>query len=169
MAISHVEQVVLISDMTRPIREALTYAQGLGAPTTAFHIDVDSAQRERVEQHWKASGYDFPLEIVASPFREIVDPLVDYLRERRRTALPGTLICAVIPEFVVPGRITQILHNQTGLAIKGILAAEVGIAVTSVPFHLDPEWHEHRRSRSGESPPSETSSDSSATDSEPDT
>jgi hypothetical protein len=37
---------------------------------------------------------------------------------------------------VVPGRVTQLLHNQTGLAIKGTLAAEAGIAVTSVPFHL---------------------------------
>jgi amino acid transporter len=158
VTISHVEQVVLISDMTRPIREALTYAQGLGAPTTAIHIDVDSAQRERVEHHWRMAGYEFPLEIVASPFREIVDPLVNYLRERRRTALPGTLICAVIPEFVVPGRITQILHNQTGLAIKGILAREVGIAVTSVPFHLDPDWR-----RSGE----RASSESASTDPDP--
>jgi hypothetical protein len=31
---------------------------------------------------------------------------------------------------------TQLLHNQTGLAIKGVLAPEPGIAVTSVPFHL---------------------------------
>lgn len=77
--------------------------------------------------------------------------MVEYLRERRRTALPGTLICAVIPEFVVPGRITQILHNQTGLAIKGILAAEVGIAVTSVPFHLDPDWHQTRQRTSAAS------------------
>ena len=154
MSISHVEQVVLISDMTRPIREALTYAQGLGTPTTAIHIDVDTAQRERVKHHWQAAGYDFPLQIVPSPYREIVDPLVEYLRERRRTALPGTLICAVIPEFVVPGRITQILHNQTGLAIKGILAAEVGIAVTSVPFHLDPDWHRTRqRTSAGSSSP----------------
>jgi hypothetical protein len=61
---------------------------------------------------------------------------VRYLRERRRLATPGTLISAVIPEFVVPGRVTQLLHNQTGLAIKGTLAAEAGIAVTSVPFHL---------------------------------
>jgi len=144
-SISHVEQVVLISDMTRPIREALTYAQGLGTPTTAIHIDVDTAQRERVEQDWQAAGYDFPLEIVPSPYREIVAPLVDYLRERRRTSLPGTLICAVIPEFVVPGRVTQLLHNQTGLAIKGVLATEVGIAVTSVPFHLDPDWHRARQ------------------------
>jgi hypothetical protein len=52
----------------------------------------------------------------------------------------------VIPEFVVPGRITQLLHNQTGLAIKGILAGEPGIAVTSVPFHL--------RANGGTHPPS---------------
>lgn len=132
-----IEQVVLISDMTRPIREALTYAQSLGPPVTAVHIDVDATQRERVERQWAEAGYDFPLVIVPSPYRSIVGPLVRYLRERRRLATPGTLICAVIPEFVVPGRITQLLHNQTGLAIKGTLAAEAGIAVTSVPFHLE--------------------------------
>jgi len=137
--VSRIEQVVLISDMTRPIREALTYAQSLGRSVTAVHIDVDTAQRERLEQQWREAGYEFDLEVVASPFRSIVDPLVTYLRERRRTATPGTLIAAVIPEFVVPGRITQLLHNQTGLAIKGVLAAEPGIAVTSVPFHLIPE------------------------------
>jgi hypothetical protein len=137
--IRQIEQVVLVSDMTRPIREALTYALGLGTPVTAIHIDVDLSQRERIERQWEEAGYELPLVIIPSPYRSIVDPLVRYLRERRRTAAPGTLICAVIPEFVVPGRITQLLHNQTGLAIKGILAGEAGIAVTSVPFHLQPK------------------------------
>ena len=137
--VGRIEQVVLISDMTRPIREALTYAQSLGPRVTAVHIDVDTEQRERVERQWQEAGYEFELEVILSPFRSIVDPLVTYLRERRRTAIPGTLISTVIPEFVVPGRITQLLHNQTGLAIKGVLAAEPGIAVTSVPFHLVPE------------------------------
>jgi hypothetical protein len=136
--VGRIEQVVLISDMTRPIREALTYAQSLGPPVTAVHIDVDTAQRERLERQWQDAGYEFELEVIPSPFRSIVDPLVAYLRERRRAATPGTLISAVIPEFVVPGRVTQLLHNQTGLAIKGVLAAEPGIAVTSVPFHLLP-------------------------------
>lgn len=133
---SRIEQVVLVSDMTRPIREALTYAQRLGPPVRAIHIDVDPVQRERLEQQWAKSGYEFPLEIIASPYRSIVDPMVGYLRERRRAATPGTLISAIIPEFVVPGRVTQLLHNQTGLAIKGVLAGEPNIAVTSVPFHL---------------------------------
>ena len=139
--IRQIEQVVLVSDMTRPIREALSYAQRLGPPVTAIHIDVDVVQRERLERHWEDAGYEFTLVIISSPYRSIVEPLVGYLRERRREAAPGTLISAVIPEFVVPGRITQLLHNQTGLAIKGILAGEAGIAVTSVPFHLRTNGH----------------------------
>lgn len=134
--ITHIEQVVLISDMTRPIREALTYAQRLGPPVTAVHIDVDAEQRDKLQRQWEQAGYAVPLVVISSPYRSMVDPLVRYLRERRRVANPGTLISAVIPEFVVPGRITQLLHNQTGLAIKGFLAGEAGIAVTSVPFHL---------------------------------
>jgi amino acid transporter len=144
--IRHVEQVVLISDMTRPIREALTYAYRLGPPVTAIHIDVDAEQRERLERQWEQSGYEFPLVVIPSPFRSIVEPMVHYLRERRRAAAPGTLISAILPEFVVPGRITQLLHNQTGLAIKGILASEPGIAVTSVPFHLRANGGNHHRS-----------------------
>jgi hypothetical protein len=137
--IRKIEQVVLVSDMTRPIREALTYARSLGPPVTALHIDVDAAQREKLERQWEQAGYGFPLVVMPSPYRSIVDPLVAYLRERRRAAAPGTLISAIIPEFIVPGRITQLLHNQTGLAIKGVLGAEAGIAVTSVPFHLQPK------------------------------
>ncbi len=139
--ISRIEQVVLISDLTRPIREALSYGQRLGPHVTAVHIDVDSEQRERLERQWEEAGYELPLLVLPSDYRSIVDPLIRYLRERRRTASPGTLISAVIPEFVVPGRVTQLLHNQTGLAIKGLLASEPGIAVTSVPFHLQANGH----------------------------
>jgi hypothetical protein len=141
--IGRIEQIVLISDMTRPIREALTYAQSLGSPVTAVHIDVDPTQRDKLRQQWELAGYDLPLVILTSPYRNIIEPLVTYLRERRRTAAPGTLISAIIPEFVVPGRFTQLLHNQTGLAIKGVLAGEAGIAVTSVPFHLRPRNGRH--------------------------
>ena len=131
-----VELVVLVSDLTRPVREALLYARSLGPPLHAVHVDVEDRQRDRVLGDWATAELDIPLEVLESPYRGIVDPLLDYLRERRRVALPGTVINVVIPEFIVEGRIAQILHNQTGLTIKGVLAQEPGIAVTSVPFHL---------------------------------
>ncbi|MGH8914313.1 MAG: APC family permease, partial [Acidimicrobiia bacterium] len=84
--IRQIEQVVLVSDMTRPIREALSYAQRLGLLVTAIHIDVDLAQRQRLERQWDEAGYELPLVVIPSPYRSIVDPLVRYLRERRRTA-----------------------------------------------------------------------------------
>jgi hypothetical protein len=136
--LQRLETVVLISDLTRPVREALAYAVGLGTPVSAVHVDVEEGQRDRILRDWSESRFDMPLDVVPSPYRAIVEPLVTYLRDRRRRALPGTIINVVIPEFVVPGRIAQLLHNQTGLAIKGMLAPEPGIAVTSVPFHLQP-------------------------------
>jgi amino acid transporter len=141
LPVRSIEQVVVVSDLTRPTREALAYAQGLELPTRAVHVDVDDEQRARLTGHWARGGIDIELDVVTSPYRAIVDPLVAYLRERRRTAPPGTLINVILPEFIVPGRVTQLLHNQTGLAIKGALAGEAGIAVTSVPFHLAPSAH----------------------------
>ena len=131
-----VELVVLVSDLTRPIRDAIDYAEALGPPVRTVHIDVDDDQRDKLIGEWANAGYGYELEIVPSPFREVTTPLVAYVRDRKRLGLPGTLVNVVIPEFIVPGRVTQALHNQTGLAVKAVLAPEPGVAVTSVPFHL---------------------------------
>lgn len=136
--LQRLETVVVVSDLTRPIREALVYADGLGAPVRCVHIDVDADQRDRLLRHWESAGNPYPLEVVASPYRGITRPLITYLRRVRQKALPGTLVNAVLPEFIVPGRVGQILHNQTGLAIKASLIPEPWVAVTSVPFHLRP-------------------------------
>jgi amino acid transporter len=131
-----VELVVLVSDLTRPIRDAIAYAEALGPPVRTVHIDVDDVQRDKVIREWAEVGYGYELEVVPSPFREMTTPLVAYVRDRKRLGLPGTLVNVVIPEFIVPGRVTQALHNQTGLAVKAVLAPEPGVAVTSVPYHL---------------------------------
>lgn len=132
------ECVVLISDLTRPIREAVSYAAGLGLPLRAVHIAVEARQTERVLRDVSVLGPEIPFDLVRSPFRGIVDPLKEYLHELCARSPAGTVINVVLPEFIVPGRWTQFLHNQTALAIKAALAPEQGIVVTSVPFHLSP-------------------------------
>jgi hypothetical protein len=129
--------VMAVSDVTRPTLEALDYAKKLH-PSRLYcvHIDVDDQQRQRVEGAWEAGGLEPELEVIESPFRGITKPLVRYVRRRRRHEPTGTLVNVLLPEFIVPGRFAQLLHNQTGLAIKGAFAAEPDVAVTSVPFHL---------------------------------
>ena len=136
-AISRHVLVVTVSEVTRPTLEALDYAKQLHPDElSCIHIDVDEQQRERVEAAWRAQRLEPELEIIESPFRDITRPLLRYVRRRRWDEPAGTLVNVLLPEFIVPGRIAQLLHNQTGLAIKGSLAAEPDVAVTSVPFHL---------------------------------
>ena len=136
-AISRHVVVMTVSEVTRPTLEALDYAKRIHPHELhCIHIDVDEQQRERVETAWRAQGLEPDLEIIESPFRDITRPLLRYVRRRRWDEPPGTLVNVLLPEFIVPGRIAQLLHNQTGLAIKGALAAEPDVAVTSVPFHL---------------------------------
>lgn len=127
--------VVLVSDVTIPVRRAMAYVNMLGADSVvAAHLDIDPEQRNRVLSNWDP---DFgELQILESPYRGITRPMVRYVRRLRRDAEPDTLIHIVIPEFVVPGYRSQILHNQTAFAIKAALVFEPGVAVSSVPWHL---------------------------------
>jgi hypothetical protein len=127
--------VVLTSDVTIPVRRALGYVKLLNAPhITAAHLDTDADQRDRILRNWDP---DFgELQILESPYRGLTRPLVRYVRRLRRDAEAGVLIHIVIPEFVVPGFWSQILHNQTAFAIKASLIFEPGVAVTSIPWHL---------------------------------
>ena len=129
--------VLTVSEVTQPTLEALDYAKQLHPDGLhCIHIDVDDDQRERVAAAWRRDNLEPELEVVESPYRGITRPLVRYVRRRRRSEPPGTLVNVMLPEFIVPGRVAQLLHNQTGLAIKGAFAAEPNVAVTSVPFHL---------------------------------
>ena len=129
--------VMAVSEVTRPTLDALEYAKRLRPDGLhCVHVDVDEQQRERVEAAWRAHHLEPALEVVESPYRGITRPLSRYVRRCRRDEPPGTLINVLLPEFIVSGRLGQLLHNQTGLAIKGIFAAEPDVAVTSVPFHL---------------------------------
>ena len=129
--------VMTVSEVTRPTLEALNYAkQMLPDRLHCVHVDVDEVQRERVLAAWSRLDLQPELEILESPYRGITRPLLRFVRRQRRDEPPGTLINVLLPEFIVHGRLGQLLHNQTGLAIKGVFAAEPDVAVTSVPFHL---------------------------------
>ncbi|HKX73994.1 MAG TPA: APC family permease [Acidimicrobiia bacterium] len=126
---------VLVADMTIPVRRAMAYASMLHPGTlVAAHLDTDEEQRDRVLRSWDPELG--PLHILESPYRGITRPLLRYVRRLRRDAEDNTLIHIIIPEFVVPGFWSQILHNQTAFAIKATLIFEPRVAVSSVPWHL---------------------------------
>ncbi len=129
--------VVLVGSVHRGALEAIAYARSLH-PTHLAAVTVvsDEEEQERVEQQWAKYQVDIPLEIVHSPYRELTKPILRYIDELD-ARWDNDIITVVIPEFVVQGIFSQILHNQSALFLKGRLLFRKGTVVTSVPYHLE--------------------------------
>ena len=65
--------------MDRAAIRALAYAAALGQPAFALHISPTAEEADRFLGYWQAWGDHLPLEVIVSPHRAVVAPLVNYL------------------------------------------------------------------------------------------
>jgi amino acid transporter len=133
---SRIHAIVLVSKIHRPTLRALAYAKA-SRPNTleAVTVDVDDDVTAGLLRQWDADGITVPLKVLASPYREITKPVLDYVRALRRKS-PRDVVTVYIPEYVVGHWWEQLLHNQSALRLKGRLLFTPGVMVTSVPFQL---------------------------------
>src|SRR6185437_7274504 len=86
-------------------------------------------------QKWEESDISVPLKVIASPYREITRPVLEYVK-RAREESPRTVVTVFIPEYVVGHWWEQVLHNQSALRLKARLLLVPGVIVASVPYQL---------------------------------
>jgi hypothetical protein len=89
-----------------------------------------------MQERWAKVAGGVPLVVLASPYRSVLGPLLDYIDGIQRQG-PGQMVTIVLPEFIPRRWWQHLLHNQTALLIKGALLFRRGIIVVDVPFHLE--------------------------------
>nr|WP_239580192.1 APC family permease [Microlunatus panaciterrae] len=142
---SRVRAVVLVSKLHKPTLQALAFAKAARPSTLeALTVEVDPEETERLVEHWDAADLDVPLKVVASPYREVTNPILDYVRNIR-TDSPRDVVTVYIPEYVVGHWWEQVLHNQSALRLKARLLFTPGVMVTSVPYVLQSSGGTQRR------------------------
>ncbi|NYG07337.1 amino acid transporter [Phycicoccus badiiscoriae] len=128
--------IVLVSKLHAPTLRALAYAKATRpSRLTALTVAVDKEEERKLRADWDERGVDIPLTIVASPFREITRPVLEYISHIRREN-PRDVVTVFIPEYVVGHWWEHLLHNQSALRLKGRLLYQPGVMVTSVPYQL---------------------------------
>jgi len=133
---SRVRSIVLVSKLHKPTLRALAFAKAARPNSLeALTVDVDSEETERLVRVWEEAGIAVPLKVVASPYREVTNPILDYVKNVRRES-PRDVVTVYIPEYVVGHWWEQLLHNQSALRLKGRLLFTPGVMVTSVPYVL---------------------------------
>jgi amino acid transporter len=133
---SRVRAVVLVSRLHKPTLRALAFAKAARpSALEALTVSIDPEETERLVKVWEEADTGVPLKVIASPYREVTNPIIDYVKNLRRES-PRDVVTVYIPEYVVGHWWEQILHNQSALRLKGRLLFTPGVMVTSVPFHL---------------------------------
>jgi amino acid transporter len=128
--------IVLVAAAHNATLRGIEYAKTLSADEIrAIHVVLDPEVSEHHEAEWEALNTGYPLEFVESPYRELQQPLVDYVRPLARDG--RTIVTIVLPEFVVRKWWQHLLHNQNAFDVKRTFLTEPDVIVTSVPYHLE--------------------------------
>ena len=133
--------VIPISGVHRGMINAVTFAESISKHITAVYIELEPGASKAVIEQWKRWFPDIPLEVLPSPYRSIVRPLLEYLDKVDLEHNDGTLTAVVLPEFVPARWWHGLLHNQTTWLIKTALLYRrrtLGFqrVIIDVPFHL---------------------------------
>ena len=129
--------VVLVSKLHLPTLRALAYARATRPDVLeAITVSVDDGETRRLVRHWEESKLNVPLKVIASPYREITRPILDYVKRVSKES-PRTVVTVFLPEYVVGHWWEHVLHNQSALRLKGRLLFMPGVMVTSVPWQLN--------------------------------
>ncbi|WP_434582109.1 APC family permease [Carbonactinospora thermoautotrophica] len=133
---SRVHAIVLVSKIHKPTLRALAFARAARPSVLeAVTVNVDPEDTKALQEEWDRRELPVPLKVLDSPYREITQPIVNYVRSIRRNS-PRDVVAVFIPEYVVGHWWEHLLHNQSALRIKGRLLFEPGVMVTSVPYQL---------------------------------
>ena len=134
--------LVLVNGIHRGVVQSLLYGRLIaGDRVEALTVDLgsdgyhESPAMQKLRADWTIYGMGVPLRCLQSPYRKVVEPILEEV-DRIRAAEPELALTVILPEFVAPKWWQQFLHNQTAFRIKASLLLKPGIIVTSVPMHL---------------------------------
>ena len=140
--LSNTPMVVLMNSLNRSSLQALEFALSSSSNVRVCAIETEPNSTKRLKSQWKEwSLQAVPLDIISSPYREIGEPLVEYLhkRDQQNEQFEPTLV--ILPEFVVENWWERLLHNQTSATIRDALYRDQmegghGRPVISVPYRI---------------------------------
>lgn len=128
------------------VRRALEFALTVSSDIHVLHVHTEDEEKE-FHTYWKAhvdepirrAGLPAPhVQILASPYRFVITPIVDYILDLEKK-LPGRQIAVIVPELVERHWYLYFLHNQRATWLKTalLLKGNKRIVIINVPWYLD--------------------------------
>lgn len=135
--------LLLLSNVHRGTIQALNYARSLSDDVTAIHVSLDPVDAEKVQQKWETWGGGVRLVVIESPYRLLIEPVLEYIDKLYKLRQPGEVITVVVPQFVPDRWWGNLLHTQTAFWLRAALLFKPGIVITEVPYQVGNVGEKH--------------------------
>jgi len=128
--------IVPIESLNKASIRALRFARTISDNVIAFNVSINEEQAQKLQERYKLLNCNIPLVIRYSPYRKILEPLMEYIKSEEYNYQKGDMITIIIPKFTVQRWWHKILHNQTWLFIEKELLKHKHIVVSVMPLQL---------------------------------
>ena len=118
------------------ILQAIGYARTLSKDLRAVTTVADASMSEELKREWQRIAPDIGLVILESPFRSIVEPVVEYIDEAIGED-EDRILTVIVPEAIAARWWQRILHNNSALPLKMALASRKNVVITNVRYFLN--------------------------------
>lgn len=128
--------IIPIQSVNKSSIRALRYARTISNNAIAFNISTDEEAGKKLQEKYNMLKTDIPLVIKYSPYRRVVEPLLEFIKSEEYHYQKGDMITVVLPKFTVRKWWHNILHNHTWIFIEKELLKHKHIVVATMPLQL---------------------------------
>ncbi len=129
--------IVLVAQMHRPALHALAYAKAARHSTLkAVTVQIDRGASVALQRRWASMDLGAPLVVLDSPYRDLVGPMLEYVKNMHR-ASPREAVFVYVPEYIVGRWWEQLLHNRSTARLRAQLLNVPNVVVSAVPWMLE--------------------------------
>lgn len=127
--------LLLVPRLHRGILQAIAYSRGITKDVRAVHVMIDPTNIGQIKSDWNRFGADIPLVILESPFRSLIQPIIDYVDQTLEED-PHMMVTVIVPQAVPKYWWQSVLHTNAAVALKIALAGRKNVVITNVRYFL---------------------------------
>jgi hypothetical protein len=143
---SPVLTILLVDDVHAGTLRLVNFAQSIGHPWEAVHVQVDPERSINLQHKWATRIGLGELKLLPSPYRSISEPLREYITQKQHEN-PEQFIHLLVGQLAFSTYWEQVLHRNTNLLIDLVLRDMDRVVITSVPYQIDQRAHYEMKSQ----------------------
>lgn len=130
-----VQTLILVDNVHAETVRLVNFAKSLGHPWRAVHVGTNPEKALDVQRKWQARIGEGELVILESPYRQLAEPIQDYILELQ-AQVDGCYVHVLMGHLAMDTFWEQALHQNSALIFNVALSRMDNVVVTVVPYQI---------------------------------